>query len=222
MIVRHSRQKPPHRRLGHETRHLAAETEMLAGAETQMSQRPAVDVIDVGIGEFAPVAVGRAIGEGDLVADPQRLAVQFRLARDRALEALRRGVEAQRFLDRRRDQRGIGDEAAPRVGIVVQVEREHAHEARQRFHAGHDERRRRHDDFTLAQPVAVDLGFGQMGDEIVGRVGAALRHFGAQEVAQFLERGDVLGGATFDGFVGRDCEDHLAADVGMIAVRAGP
>ena len=100
----------------------------------------------------------------------------------------------------------------------MQVEREHAHEARQRFDAGHHEGRGRQHDLAFAQPVAVDLGFGEMGDEVVLRTGAARGHFGGEEVAQLLEGRDVLGGAALDGLVGRDREDHLAPDVGMIAL----
>ena len=88
-----------------------------------------VDVEGVRIGKFALVAVGRAEGERDFVAGADGLAVQRHVARGGALEALRRRIEAQRFLDRRRDQRRIGNEPPPRVGIVVQIEREHAHEA---------------------------------------------------------------------------------------------
>ena len=49
-------------------------------------------------------------------------------------------------------------------------------------------------------------------------MGAARRHLGGEKVAQLLEGGDVLGGAALDGLVGRDREDHLAPDVGMIAL----
>ncbi len=69
------------------------------------------------------------------------------------------------------------------------------------------------------EPVAVDLGFGKMGDEVVGRAGPARGHFGGEKVAQLLEGGDVLGIAAFDRFVGRDREDDLAPDVGVVALR---
>src|SRR4051812_21723859 len=98
MIIGHARQKSLHRHLGHEARHLAAEAEMLAGPEAEVSQRPAVDVVDVGVGKLPLVPVGRSKGERDLVTDAQGLAVQSYLARDRALETLCRRVEAQRFL----------------------------------------------------------------------------------------------------------------------------
>ena len=79
---------------------------MFSGAEAQMSLRPPPDIVSVGIAKFAFVAIGRAEGEHDLVARADRLAVQRDVARGDALEALGRGVEAQRFLDRRRDQAG--------------------------------------------------------------------------------------------------------------------
>ena len=68
------------------------------------------------------------------------------------------------------------------------------------------------------QPVAVDLGLGEMGDEIVGRVAPPHRHLGGEEVAELLEGGDVLRVAALHRFVGRDREDDLAPDVGMIAL----
>ena len=58
--------------------------------------------------------------------------------------------------------------------------------------ARHDESRRRQHDLALRQPVAVDLGFGEVRDQVVGRIGPSCRHFGCQEVAQVLERGDML------------------------------
>ncbi len=88
-----------------------------------MSQRPAVDIERIGVGKFALVAIAGAEGERDLVAGMDRLAVQLDIARGNALETLRRGVEAKRFLDRRRDQGRIGNEAPPRVRRVVKVER---------------------------------------------------------------------------------------------------
>jgi hypothetical protein len=52
------------------------------------------------------------------------------LAHDDALEALRGGIEAQRLLDRLLGQGRVCDDATPCVGMIMQVEREHAHEAR--------------------------------------------------------------------------------------------
>jgi hypothetical protein len=65
------------------------------------------------------------------------LPVQTGVACNHAFEALCGGDEAQRFLDCRRDQRRIGNDASPRIGIVVKVQREHAHETRQRLDARH-------------------------------------------------------------------------------------
>src|SRR6266508_5546137 len=105
VILGHALEEALHRNFGDQPRHLAAQAKMLAGAEAKMPLRPPLDVVDVGILEFPPVAVARAEGERDLVAHGKLLAVQLDLAHDSALETLRRGVEAQRLLDRRRDQR---------------------------------------------------------------------------------------------------------------------
>jgi len=123
---------------------------MLAGAEAEMALRPAGDIVDVRVGKFPPIAVAGAECKRHFVADAHSLAVQLGLAHDRALETLRRGVEAQRLLDRRFDQLGVRDDAAARIGMIVQIEREHAHEARERFHSRHDEGRGRKHDLAFA------------------------------------------------------------------------
>src|SRR5262245_57896339 len=66
-IVRHALEKTPHRHRGDEAGHAAAEAEMLARPEAEMALWATIDVIDVGIGEFPPVAVAGAEGERDLV-----------------------------------------------------------------------------------------------------------------------------------------------------------
>src|SRR5262249_51237172 len=76
-----------------------------AGAKAEMALRPAVDVVDVRVGKLPPIAVAGAECKRHFVADAHSVAVQLGLAHDRALETLRRGVEAQRLLDRRVDQR---------------------------------------------------------------------------------------------------------------------
>ncbi len=102
--------------------------------------------------------------------------------------------------------------------MVVQIEREHAHEARQRLDARHDEGRGREHDLALAQPVAVDFGFGEVGDQVVGRLGAPCRDFRGEKVAEFLEGGDVLGRAALHALVGRHREDDLAPDLAVVAL----
>ncbi len=128
-------------------------------------------------------------------------------------------LKSKRFLDRLRDQRRIGNDTPPGVGIVVKIEGENAHEARQRFHARHDEGRRGQHDLALRKPVAVDFGFGKMRDQVVGRMASPRRYFRRQEIAQFLEGGDVLRRSPFGSLVGRDREDNLAPDFSVIAVR---
>src|SRR6516162_5859600 len=56
-----------------------------------------------------------------------------------------------------------------------------------------------------------------MRSEVVGRLRAAHRHLGGEEVAELLEGGDVLRVAAFHGLVGGDRENDLAPDVGMVA-----
>lgn len=209
--LRHLREELAHRRAGDEARELAADAEMLAGAEAEMADRPAVDVVAVGVGEFALVAVGGAVGERDGVAFAHGLAVQRHVARQHALEALRRGVEAQRLLDRLRQQSGVVDDAPARVGKIGEVEREDAHEARQRLDAGDDEHRRGQHHLAVGQAVAVDLGLGELGDDVVGRRLAALGDLVGDERAEVAEGGVELCVAAAPRLVGRDRQHDLAA-----------
>src|SRR5262249_48576901 len=150
MVVGHALEKTLHCDRGNEPRHLAAEAEVLAGAKAEVTLRATLDIIDIRVGKFPPIAVAGAECKRHFVAEMHFLAVQLGLAHDRALETLRRSVKAQRLLDRRFDQCGIRDDATACIGMIVQVEREHAHEARERFHSRHDEGRRREHDLALA------------------------------------------------------------------------
>ena len=147
---------------------------MHRAAEAEMAARLAREVVDVGVGILAVVAIARAIGEADEIAGAHPLAVQLDVLGQTAAEALRRGVVAQRFLHRVGQQRRIGDQRAPRVGEIGEVEPEHRHEAAERLGAGHDQRRRRQQHLALVELVAFDLGEREMRDEVVLRMGAPL------------------------------------------------
>src|SRR5262249_34421143 len=58
-----------------------------------------------------------------------------------------------------------------------------------------------------------------MGDEVVGRLRTAHSHLGGEKVTELLKGGDMLRVAAFRGLVGRDGENDLAPDVGVIALR---
>src|SRR5262249_30300306 len=58
-----------------------------------------------------------------------------------------------------------------------------------------------------------------MGNEVVGRLRAAHRHLGGEEIAELLEGGDGLRVAAFHRLVGRNRENDLAPDVAMVAPR---
>src|SRR5262249_45043517 len=88
-----------------------------------MALRVTIDVVDIRVGKFPPIAVAGAECKRHFVANVQSFPVQIDLAHDRALETLRRGVEAQRLLDRRFDQRGVGDDVAACIGMIVQIEK---------------------------------------------------------------------------------------------------
>ena len=116
------------------------------------------------------------------------------------------------LLDRQRHQLRVGDHATARVGIIVQIEREHRHEARQGFDARHDEGRRCQHDLAIAQAVAVDLRRGERGDEIVARLGAPALDLLGDESRNIGEGGDLLIVATALLLVGGNRKHNLAAD----------
>src|SRR5216684_2305758 len=243
--LRHPLEKAPHRHLRDQPRHLAAEAEMLASAETEMTLRAPLDVVDVRTGKFPPIAVAGAKGERDLVADSQRAAVQRALAHDRALEALRRGVEAQRFLDRRLEQRKVRDNTGARLGMIVQIEREHAHEARKRFHPRHHEGgdvlgvaaldrlvgRHRQDDPAPDLGV-IALGQAHRAEQQPDRdsAGEVVDELEAAAVADALERAigdregggdELLGGLAREGRLAEGAQPIVARRIGRPERRAG-
>ncbi len=102
---------------------------MHTAAKAQMITRIARDVVDVRVHIFALVAVSRAIGKADKLTGLHLHAVDDLVLQQDAAEALRRGVIAQRFLDRLADQLRLSHQTAPRVGEGCEVERKHGHEA---------------------------------------------------------------------------------------------
>src|SRR5262249_47589311 len=93
MVLGHAFEKTLHCDRGDEPRHLAAEAEVLAGAKAEMALRPAIDVVDIRVGKFPPVAIAGAERERHFVANVHSFPVQLGLAHDRALETLRRGLK---------------------------------------------------------------------------------------------------------------------------------
>src|SRR5262249_20896391 len=60
MVFGHAFEKTLHCDRGDEPRHLAAEAEVLAGAKAEMALRPAIDVVDIRVGKFPPIAIAGA------------------------------------------------------------------------------------------------------------------------------------------------------------------
>ena len=118
--------------------------------------------------------------------------MQLDVARQTALEPLRRGVEAQGFFQRVGDHVGVGQCRAAGVAEIGEIEREHAHEAAQRFDAGHDQRGRGQQHLALVEPVAVNLGMGEMRDQVVHGVLAPDLDDLRRVIAHPFKRRDML------------------------------
>src|SRR5438270_7090726 len=58
-----------------------------------------------------------------------------------------------------------------------------------------------------------------MRDEVVGWIFSPRRDLRREEIAQLLERGNMLRIAALHRLVGRDCENDLASDLRMVALR---
>src|SRR5580658_6024324 len=87
VVVRYALEKPPHRHFSDHARHLVAQAEMLASAEPEMVSRASIDVVLIGTGEFALIAIARSVGQRHLVARLECLTVQFHIAHDGAPES---------------------------------------------------------------------------------------------------------------------------------------
>src|SRR5215510_4876642 len=77
MVFGHAFEKTLHCDRGDEPRHLAAEAEVLAGAEAEMALRPAIDVVDIRVGKFPPIAIAGAERKRHFVANVHSSAVQL-------------------------------------------------------------------------------------------------------------------------------------------------
>ena len=152
---------------------VGSETEVrAAAAEGDVVVRRAGDVERVRVVEHLFVAVRRDVPEGDLVAGVDRLPAQ--------LEVLRRGPPhvhdrrrvAQHLVDRARQQRRIGGELRPLVGVLEEEVHPVRDEVAGGLVAGHRKELEEQVELGVGQPVPLDLGLQQGADDVVARVGA--------------------------------------------------
>ncbi len=116
-----------------------AQAEVHAVAERDVVVERAVDVEAVGVGVLALVAPGRAGEQQHLRVGRDDLAVQLdRLGGPAALHRRRRLV-AQQLLDRVGDERRVGGQLGPLVGVLVEQHRGPAEQPGHRLGAGADQ-----------------------------------------------------------------------------------
>ena len=101
-----------------EARERGTETEVQPVAEAQVVTDLAVDVEAVAVGEPPVVAVRRPVEQHHDAALGNDLAVVLDVARDVARLDGRRRLEAEELLDRLRDERAVGRDLAPLVGVL--------------------------------------------------------------------------------------------------------
>ena len=170
-------------------------------AKAQVAAWLAGDVVGVGVGVLALVAVAAAVGQAHKVAFLHGLAVQGHVFHQAAAEALGRGVEAQAFFDGVGQQLGVGHHRV--AGIVERghVVGKHHHEAAQAFHARHDQRGGGQQHFAVVQAVAVNFGQREVADQVVARLGPA--------------QGNDLGGVVLHPVVGSNVLGAFGAGAGI-------
>ena len=127
---------------------------MYTAAEAEVATRFARDVVHIGVAELPLVAIGGPIREADVVARPHGAAVQRDILLQTAPEALRRGVEAQRFLDCIGKECRIGHHASACWMLLGHIKGKHGHEPAERLYACHDQRRGCEQHFPLVESVA--------------------------------------------------------------------
>jgi hypothetical protein len=138
------------------------------------------DVEGVGVGELALVAVGGTGHQHDPAAGGDRDAVQGDLPRGGAGGELQRRDEAQGLLDGGGDERGVGLQQRPLVGVLGEQLEERAGQSGGGLHPAEEEdhhqaadlRGRRH--LRVHERHAVDVGLHEPGDQVVACGPAAL------------------------------------------------
>ena len=134
-----------------------------------------VQVEAIGIGEAALVAVGRAQKAHDLGPRGQHPAGDLHLFAGLTRHHVgRRGV-AERLGDRARQQRPVLPHGRQRVGMRQQVAQRGRESLLGGFTAREHHEHREADDLFVGQPVALDRGRRQRGDQIGARALAARR-----------------------------------------------
>ena len=103
---------------------------MLADAEAEMALRPAIDVVDVGVGNFRRSRLPEPKASATL--SPTRMLWPWTVV-SRMTARLKRCADVLKRSDSSiagSISAGVCNDAAARIGMIVQIEREHAHEAR--------------------------------------------------------------------------------------------
>ena len=179
---------PPRARRGLEPRERRAETEVRALAEREHGAGVAQQVVAIGIGKHALVAIGRADQQHDAIAVAHALAVQLDVARDACAPApasSRRSAASPR--PSAGSASGSASHEAALLGIAPQPVDGVAEQLGRRLVAGDDHQEEEADDLDVVEAVAVDLGGEQRAREIVARLRACV---GDQlvEVAEHVHR----------------------------------
>ena len=184
VIFRHALEEALHRNLGDEPRHLRCRGRNACPSRTRDGRRPPVDVEGVGIGKFPCVAIAEPNASATL--SPTRIVwpcssfSRMTTRLKRCAEVLKRSDSSMAGAisagSATRRSRASGWSCRLSANMLMKLDSD--------FDARHDEGRGREHDLALAQPVAVDFGFGEMRDQVVGRIGAPRRHFRGEKIAR--------------------------------------
>ncbi len=157
-----------------------------AAAERRVDVARARQVEAVGVGEALGIAVRRAEPDHDLVAGPDRRALELDVARRGAAEVPDgRGV-ADQLVDGARPVDVVSAQQLQLIGELHQPEHPERHRLPGGLVAGDDHDRERVVELALVQRAAVDLGVGDEREDVVLRMHAALGVDAAADRAELL------------------------------------
>jgi cyclohexanecarboxyl-CoA dehydrogenase len=143
-----------------------------------------VGVVALRIGEAPRVVVGRSVHHQHLVARAERRPANRRLADDGAGQAQGGRLEAQRLLDRAVEEGGLPGRPVGEARPLQQVPEQVADAVDGGVVAGYEDLLRHAVPHEGRGGLAVDLGLGDGGEQVVARVGYPAVDLGDQQVGQ--------------------------------------
>jgi hypothetical protein len=129
-----------------------------------------VDVEPIGIGKAPLVAVRGREEHVDTLTGHDRDAGELGVANATPRDQDDRGLPSESFLDRHLAQLGLARHRGELLGVREEPEQEVPERAVRGLDPGGEQEPQEGEDLVVGEPFAVDLGLGELADEIVARM----------------------------------------------------